>query len=481
MATLNSTGIGSGLDVATLIPQLMAVESRPLTLLQDAKTDLNTKLSAFGKLQSLTSTMRDAAKAVAAVSLWNQTTATSSDSGNVSVTSASGAAVGGYSVHVTNLAAAQTLSSRAVASSTSVLGAGTLHIDLGSWVGEPAPTAFTPKADSTGVDIVIGDGDTSLAGIRDKINAAKAGVTATIVNDASGSRLALRSTLTGADNAFRITASEAADDGDGSSGLSMLAYDPTGTDSQMQRNQSAVNAAATINGIAVTSASNTLTGVADGLSLTLLKANTDADVTVSADSAAVKTAINSFVTAFNALATNIHDQTKYDATSKVSGTLQGDRTVGSLLSQLRGVINQPSSASSTYTHLSDLGITMLADGTMATNTTKLDAAIANRTELRKVLASDADTTGASGFMDRFRDLGNALLDTQGSLSTRNESLTKMIADNDKSQSAMQLRLDATEARIRKQYEALDTTMAKLNGLSSYLTGQLEAMNKSSTL
>jgi flagellar hook-associated protein 2 len=214
------------------------------------------------------------------------------------------------------------------------------------------------------------------------------------------------------------------------------------------------------------------------MTLNLLKTTTsDVNVTVGADSASVKTAITSFVTAFNALAANIRDQTKYDPQSKVAGTLQGDRTVGSLLSQLRGVINQPSSASSVYSQLSDLGITMQADGTLAINDGKLTNAIANRDELRKVLATDGATSSVSGFMDRFRDLGNALLGTDGSLQTRTTSLQSMMSRNDQSQSAMQDRLNQTEARLRAQYQALDTNMAKLNGLQNYLTGQLAALAK----
>jgi len=473
MATISSTGIGSGLDVNSIVTSLMAVESRPLTLLQQAKTDLNTQLSAFGKLQSLTSTMRDAANALSSVTLWNQTVASSADSASVGVTSASGATVGSYSVNVLNLAAAQTVSSGTFASSTSTLGEGTLTIELGSWSGEPTPTGFTAKSGSSAVSITIGPDDTSLTAIRDKINAAGAGVTATIVTDSSGARLALRSKDTGAENAFRITTADSA--------LSALAYDASdAAASQMTRNQTAVNANATINGIAVTSASNQLDGVADGLTLTLLKPTTSSvDVGVKANDDSVKTAVSTFTTAFNALASYIRDQTKYDATAKTGGTLQGDRTVGSLLSQLRGVINQASGASSTYTRLSDIGIVMQTDGTLSTDSTKLASAISNRTELRKVLATDGTTTAGSGFMDRFRDLGNALLDTDGSLTTRNSGLQTAIANNDKSQSAMQTRLDQTEKRLRAQYQTLDTNMAKLSALSSYLTGQLAALASNS--
>lgn len=480
MATITSTGLGSGLDVAAIVSALMSVEKRPLTLMQQAKTDLNSQLSAFGKLQSFTSAMRDAANNLSSLTLWNRTVASSSDSASVGVSTDSAAATGSYNINVTKLANSQTVSSRAFTTSASTLGEGTLTIELGSWQDEPAPTGFTPKTGAAAVTVTIGPGETSLASIRDKINAAGAGVTASIVNDASGSRLAMRSTETGEENAFRISASETT-----GNGLSALAFDaaevpadPLNPVSQMARNQSAVNASATINGIVVNSASNKLEGVADGLTLTLLKTTASpVDVGVKADDEAVKTAVTTFTKTFNDLANYIREQTKYDAASKTGGSLQGDRTVGSLQSQLRGVINAATGASSVFTRLSDIGISMKSDGTLETNATKLDAAVANRTELRKALATDGADSASSGFMDRFRDLGNLLLGTDGALTTRNSSLQTMITRNQKSQDSMQLRLDQTEKRLNAQYQALDTNMARLGGISSYLTGQLAALSK----
>lgn len=473
MASITSTGIGSGLDVNSIISQLMAVESRPLGLLQQQKTELNTKLSALGKLQSFTSAMRDAASKLASVSLWNQTKATSSDATVASVVSDSNAVAGDYAVRVNALASGQTLTSRAWGASTDAVGSGSLTIELGRW----GTDGFAAKTGSSPVSITIGEGETSLAAIRDKINAAGAGVTASIVNDASGARLSLRSTETGAENAFRITASETTDDGDATTGLSALAFDAAGGASQMTRYQSAANASATINGIPVESASNTLEDVVDGVTITLLKASTsDVAIGVKPDDEAVKTAITAFTKAFNDLAAYIRDNSKYDEAAKKGGTLQGDRTAIGVQSQLRGVLNTDSTASSAFSRLSDVGITMGADGTLSVDSTKLDAALAKRGELEKLFAADGTTTATTGFMDRFRDLGAALLEDNGALDSRSDSLNAMIARNDRSQDAMENRLTQTEKRLRKQYEALDTSMAKLSSLSSYLSGQLAALN-----
>ncbi|MFO1270957.1 MAG: flagellar filament capping protein FliD [Rubrivivax sp.] len=478
--SITSTGIGSGLDVNSIITQLMAVEGQPLTLLQQRKSDLDTQVSAIGQLQSLTGAMRDAAQKLTSVSLWKSTVASSGNESAVKVTTDGNTPTGAYSVQVDSLAARQTIASRSFAASTDKLGEGTLTIELGSYTGEPTPTGFTPKAGATPVTVTIGPDDTSLESVRDKINAAGAGVTATIVKDASGARLALRSSATGAENGFRISAAETTDDGVATDGLSALAFDAAGGSSNMTRTESAANAKATVNGIAVESASNTLDGVSDGMTLTLL-AETAAPVNVDVadDAEGVKTAIGTFVKAFNDLASYVRNQTKYDPDTKKGGPMQGDQTLLGLQTALRGVINQGSTASTKYERLADIGITMQTDGTLAIDSTKLDAAVDNRAELRKLFAADGATTASDGFMTRFAGLGAAELDSGGPLDTRNSSLQAMIKRNQDSQDAMQRRLDQTEARLRAQYQALDSSMAKLNGLSSYLTGQLTAIAKNS--
>lgn len=471
MATISSLGVGSGLDSEGIISALLSVERRPISLLTEQTTEIKTQLSSVGKIQSLVATMRDKAGAIGGVSLWGQTTVTSSDSASVGGFTTNGATTGRYSVSVSQLASSQTVTmANAVASSASTIGDGTLQIELGSWNG----TTFT--GDGSPVTVTIGSDDTSLADIRDKINAAGAGVTATIVNDANGARLSIRSDETGEENGFRITATENIDDNDPNTGLSVLGYDPGGATS-MTLNQAALNAMAQVNGVDVESATNTLDGVGDGLTLTLTKTTASpVEVVVADDTEAIKTAIDEFVKAFNELATYIKDQTKYNESSKTGGPLQGDRTAIGLQWQLRGVINQGSSASDTWSRLSEVGITMTKDGTLSTSTTDLEEALKNPDELRKLLATDGTDAAGSGFMDRFKDLGNTVLGTEGSLTTLQASLEQRIERNDDRQDQMEDRLTRTEARIRAQYEALDTSMAKLNALSSYVSQQLASLS-----
>jgi flagellar hook-associated protein 2 len=477
MATISSAGIGSGLDINGIVTQLMAIERQPLALLEREETKLSTRLSNFGKLQSLMSAMRDKAGSIASTTLWSQTAGTSADDKAVAVTTANGAAIGSYSVEVQQLASAQTVSSRVfeAGDTPAQFGPGTLTIELGTWTGTPV-SGFTPKAGASAVAITIDAADDTLAEVRDKINAAGAGVIATIVNDASGARLALRSATTGAENGFRVSASETTDDGVAADGLSALAYDALGA-SQMTLYKSAANAQATINGIPIASATNQLTNVSDGVSLKLLQETTaPVEVTVETDTKAAKTAIEDFVKAYNELANFIREQTKYDEGTKMAGAMQGDGLVVTLQRQLRNALNEGSTASATFSRLADIGITMKSDGTLETKSSALDNGLANLAELRKLLATDGTDTASSGFMLRFKELGDLMLGTNGAFESRTESLQTRIDTLNDRQAQMEARLAATEKRLRAQYTVLDRNMGQLNGLSNYMSQQLQGLN-----
>ncbi len=182
MATISSPGVGSGLDVNSIVTQLVALERRPISQLQKEASSLQTKLSAFGKLQSNLSALRDAASALTSSTTWNQTTGTSSDSASVAVTTDGNNRPGSFSVQVTQLASAQSNVSKIFASTSELVGEGTLHIELGTW---GAGNSFTAKPGATAVDISVGPPAKSLAEVRDMVNAANAGITASVLTDAS--------------------------------------------------------------------------------------------------------------------------------------------------------------------------------------------------------------------------------------------------------------------------------------------------------
>ena len=477
--SISSAGIGSGLDVTSIVGSLMAVERRPLTQLQTQADSLGNRLSTVGKMQGYFSALQTKANALTSGTLWSDTVATSSDTASVKVSTSTGAVAGSYAVAVGHLAAGQTVTSAALASSSATLNEGSLTIELGSYQAGAPAAGFDAKAGASAITLSIGSGDTSLASLRDKINASGAGVSASIISDASGARLSLRSKDTGVENAFRISVTETVDDGNAATGLSALAYDATAASSPMARTTSAVNAALTVNGIPLSSASNTLNNVADGLTLSLLKpTTTDIDISVAADTASVKTAVTDFVAAFNTLAGFIKAQTAYNADSKVAGALQGDQATLAIQSQLRSVLNEGSTASTSWSRLSEIGLTLKSDGTLDTNTTKLDNTLGNLPELKKLLATDGSSSADSGFVRRFKRLADAALGSDGVFQSRTDSINASVTRNTKSQDAMQKRLATTEARLRAQYSALDTKMASLNNLSSYMTQQITQYNRS---
>ena len=478
MATISSIGIGSGLDINSIITQLVAVERIPLQQLQTESTSLQTRLSTYGKLQSATSSLRDAAAALSKADTWGQTTGSSSDASAVSVATTASTRAGNYSVQVTQLASAQSNATGTFASADSLVGEGTLHIQLGTW--GPGQTTFS--AAGAVVDISAGPPAQSLAQLRDKINAANAGVTASVLTDASGARLVLRSTNTGAANGFKVSVDDIDGNNSNGLGLSALAFDPSASILTMAQALSAANATASLNGLAISSASNTLTNVVDGLTLTLNKV-TSAPVTLTAaqDTPAIRKAVDTFVTSYNDLNKLLFDQTKYDPSNKHSSNLQGDTAAVALRSQLRALVGITSGASTTFTRLADVGMDVQTDGSIKPNETKLSAGMANLAEMKKLFANvDTVTPANSGVANQLKTAVDQVLSTDGTIKTRSAGLQKRIDLNRDRQEKLTDRIADVEKRLRAKYTALDRQMAGLTGLSSYVNKQVTAWNRNNS-
>jgi flagellar hook-associated protein 2 len=477
MATFTSLGVGSGLDLNTIVTKLVALERQPISQMQSKASQLQTQVSSFGQISSLMSGMQTAANALSNPLLWSGSTVASSDSSKVSVSAASGVSAGSYAVTVQQLASSQTLASAsAFADSSALPGSGTLTLELGSW--DTGQANFSPKSGSGAVAISVSATDT-LANVVDKINGAGAGVTASLITDTSGVRLSLRSTATGAANGFRLTAADSDGNNSDGLGLSVMAFDPPNGATAMQLMQGSADAKATVNGIAVTSASNALTGVIDGLTLNLNQvSSTPVNITANPDTAGMQTAIKTFASAYSAMVSYLNSQTKYDPTSKVGGILQGDSAATNLQGKLRSMVGASSGASSTFARLSDIGLQVQRDGTLTVNQSKLDAATGNLAELKKSFAnSDLANTANSGFARRFSDLATQALGLDGTITTRTAGLQKLISQNGDDQTALNTRVDSFQARLVAQYTALDANVAKLNALSSYVTQQITNWNK----
>jgi len=384
MATISSPGIGSGLDINGIITQLMTVEKQSLTAFDVKEAGLQAQISAYGSLKSALATFQGAASALSGSAKFTASKVTPADA---TVLTAGGASAtpGSYSVEVKTLAQAHKLKSEALAGTATTIGTGTLTIAFGTY--DSGTNSYTANPDKAATSIAIDAAKSSLSGVRDAINAAAAGVTATIVNDGTGYRLVLSSNDTGLANGIKVTVSG---DGDGSdtdaSGLSQLAYDPTasaGSGKNLAQTVEARNASLVIDGMTVTKSSNTITDAIEGVTLNLLKTNVDAPttLTVARDTAGAKSAIETFVKAYNDLNKTFTDLTKYDAANKRASVLTGDATLRTLQNQLRAVFNVPlTTAGGGYTQLSEVGLSFQKDGTLKLDSGKLDTALKDPTK-----------------------------------------------------------------------------------------------------
>ena len=470
MATISSPGIGSGLDIKSIVSQLVALEKQPLTQLQVQAATVQTRISVFGQIKSLVSTLSDAASRLGSLTTFNAVTAASSNTDTVSATAIGGTAVNSFSVKVENLAKAQATASGALLPVGGALGAGTLRLQLGEWT--IVPSSFTPQSGGGQVDIDVSATDT-VSDVASKINGAGAGVTATVLNDASGERLLLRSTSTGVAAGFELSiVSDADGDPADAAGLSRLV---NGSSIQY-----AEDARMLINTIPVTSSTNTFENVVSGVTLTAKTVSTDAaEVTVAKDRSVLTQAIDSFVSAYNAVNQAINEQTKYDPSSKEAGLLQGDATAIGLQNALRGIL-QSATSGSAYERLADVGITQQLGGDLAVDSTKLDAAINNGDELKNLLRIDNGNALTNGVASKFSAFAKGLLATDGLFSSKDASLKRSLELNASDQERLNEKVARVEAALNRRYSALDVQLSSLNALNAYVTQQVTLWNQSSS-
>jgi flagellar hook-associated protein 2 len=249
------------------------------------------------------------------------------------------------------------------------------------------------------------------------------------------------------------------------------------------------DAKARINGLAVTSASNTLTGNLTGVTINLLattttnygqqnEAKAPVNMNVSQDVTVAVKNVQAFVTAYNALATNLSSLTKYNASTGASSLFQGDASILGIQSVLRSMAGSISVGSSAYTRLSDVGLERQLDGTLSINTAKLSAAANNADELQKLFTTDNSNTLTNGFALKFKNFSQGALLAGGSVANKALALQKVLDNNAKDQARISARAVRVEANLRKQYSALDARMGSLTALSSYVSQQVTTWNKS---
>ena len=465
MATISSPGIGSGLDVQGIVRQLVALERAPIQQLQTQASSFQTKLSTYGTIKSQVAAMGEAAAKLSNSSGWNAVTATSSNAAAIGVTATAGAPATSFTMQVSQLAKAQSTASAPVTTG-SAIGAGTLTIELGQW-SDPDPTVGTVAS----VNVTVAASDT-LSTIASKINDAGAGVSATVLRDASGERLLVRSNSTGEANGFRISAA-------GASGLSRLAFNPgIPNPSGQTLTQAGQNALATVNNVPISSASNRLADSLPGMTIQLQQVSAlPVEISVSTDVEAIKKNVKAFVDSYNVLSANLANATRYDETTKKAGPLQADSTAVGLQNAFRGMMRSVTS-SAPFGRLSDIGIEMKLGGQLEINPTKFDSALSNLDGLKGLFTTATGVAGTEGFGLKLKRFADGLLAADGMVSTRTEGIQRSIDRNGREQERVNERATRVEAQLLRQYNAMDATVGRLNGLNAFVSQQITLWNKS---
>lgn len=476
MATTTASSSANTLDVNALVTQLMAVERQPITKLNTKTTNYQAKISALGLIKSNVASFQAAVQALGSTSSSSFLAfkATTSDTTIFSASASSTAAAGTYSLAVTALAQSQNLVAAGKVSSTTAISNGvatTVTFDLGT-IGNVPPGTLTGGV-YTGANftsngtvippITIDATNNTLQGIRDAINAANMGVTATIVNDGSATpyRLTLTSNATGVSNSLKITTTG----GDGTINA-LLGYDPGGLPAAQNLNQTvaAQNANFTVNGIPISKTSNTVTDAIQGVTLTLSKlTTTPATLTVTRDTTAVNDKVTGFVKAYNDLYSALKNSTAY----KSKSALEGDATLRSFMTQLRSIASAAVSGG-TLTQFYQAGLSFKADGTLQLDSAALSSAMGTNFNDVANLFNNATT----GYATNFNSWATTALAVGGTIDTKTAGFNSSITDIATQVSKQEVRMAQLQKQYTTTYSNLNVLLSNMNTTSTYLSQQL---------
>jgi flagellar hook-associated protein 2 len=457
MASITSTGIGSGLDVASLVQQLVAAEGQPTEIrIARKEAEFQARLSALGSVKSSLASFKTQLEKMSELESLLTRSASAADEDLLTVSADETALPGVYDIEVVQLAQTQQLRSAVFTGTGAVVGTGTLNISVGS-------ESFSVEID---------DSNNTVAGIQNAINVAleNRGVSATIVNADAGSYLFLTGDNTGSDQAITVTQSG----GDG--GLSVLEYDPDNGLLALTETAAAQDALIRVNGFDVTSDNNTVVGAVEGVTIDLFATNAGSttQIAIDNDRDAVKGEIQAFVDAYNELISTFENQTGYDTVTERGGPLLGDATIRGVRDQLRRELSiEVRDIDATFDSLLDIGIETDIEGRLTLDSSRLDEILGSEfAKLGQLFAnSDGYAPRLTGIIDSYID------DTDGVLSKRVEGIEGSVEDLADQREALNVRLTSLEARLLKQFNALDALVGQLQTTSTFLTQQLASLPK----
>lgn len=452
--SLSATGLGSGLDINSLVGQLVAAERQPVANrlnLQEARA--NTTLSALGKLKGAVSTFRDALGSLAGNDSFQsrRTTLSSPDLLSASVTTQ--AAPGSYQIEILALATNHRLASPAIADPAAELGNGILTLSI----------------DGITSNIAIPEGGGSLVDIRNAINAAEdnPGVQATIINGSEGARLVLAARDSGAARELTITASG----GDG--GLDVLTWVPGGAGNGLTELQAPSDASLLIDGFPVNASGNTVSSAVEGITLNLAAAEPGkvVELRVELDTARARGSVQGFVDAWNRLVDTFTEVTRFNPESREGAALLGDAGIRNLRQGLRQELSVPVPG---LPSLAEIGITTESNGKLAVDQERL-----NRAMDEDFATVGAIFSGEGGLAGRLESIAAGVLASDGRITVREQTLQARLKTIGEQRQALDLRMEQVRARLENQFNAMDRLLGQLRGTSDFLSRQLATLGTQS--
>lgn len=450
--TITSTGLGSGLNIDSIVQSLISAQGAPQeALITQQKDQIQTQISAFGTLQASISAVQAALATLSTPQQFESNQATLADANLGTATADSSATPGSYTFSVQQLATGSQLQSSPLAS-TATLGTGTLSIGVGS-------TSFS-------VDIT--SANDTLSGIAAAINAAgaNAGVSASVVTTNAGSSLVLNSATTGAANQLTVTET------DGGTALAGLTYSPTSSTNGLSLVQGAQDAIVFLNKAEYDSASNVVTGLVSGVTLNLTGTSTSGattTLTVAPNPSSTASAIQAFISSYNSLQQTISSLASYNSSTGQAGPLLGNAVLGNLVSQINSTLDASVGGASgnPFTSLAQLGIVANTDGTLSSNATTLNNALTTNLSAVAQLFS-----GTNGVATQLNDALNAFTQPAGVLATENATLQSGLTSLANKTTALNQSLELQQATLYAQYNAMDALVAQLKNTGTALQSQL---------
>jgi len=441
-ASSSSGGLGAGIDVSELVAGAMANQEAELAVMQGQQTDLSNQQTALASFTTDVQALQTAAFALTdPAGQLTDVSATSSNSNILTASAAPGTLSGTHSIVVTSLATTSSAYSDEVASGSTPIATGTVSIQVGS---------------AAAVPITVDGTNDTLAGLAQSINAANIGVSASLISDANGTRLAVVSNTSGAPGNLTIS---------GTAGLPAFTQAAAGA-----------NAVLTVDGVPISSTSNTVAGAIPGVTLNLSSPGAAVSLSVGPDVSGQEAAINTFVGAYNTVIGDLNTQFSIDSTTGDAGPLASDSTISLAQSAILSSSSFAMNANGGVNSLADLGITMNDDGTLSVNTTQLGGALqSNPSAVQSFFqATNVGSFGANleTSLTAIADpVTGALTQDANGLAQTQTGLTSQIND-------FETQMASAQTALTAEYDQVDTTLQELPLLLSQVNSQLSSLSGS---